>query len=144
VGHVTYEVKGDTLTIHDLGGPKQDYNAMSNTLGRKGVAALTKQLKEAHPEVKYVEGIRVGGAQGEAGKSFRKPIGRLPGGKPSPKMTPLNAGHLKYGSSVSVKGNKGSIIGKHPASGKITVKMEDGSIQRVDPSELNPRLTPLK
>jgi len=61
-----------------------------------------------------------------------------------PKLTSLNAEHLKAGKPVSVKGKKGSIIGKHPGSGKITVKMEDGSIQRIDPSELNPRLTPLK
>lgn len=78
LGHVTYDISGDTLTIHDLGGAQQNYNVMANKLGREGLASLTQQLKQAHPEVKYIQGIRVGGARGEAGRSVRIPVNRLP------------------------------------------------------------------
>jgi hypothetical protein len=46
------------------------------------------------------------------------------------------------GKNVTVKGKPGTVIGT--AFGRITVKLEDGSITRVDPSEIKPGLSPLK
>lgn len=71
LGSITYEIKGDTAVIHNIGGPKGNYDVMSNTLGRRGVRAIQDQLMAAHPEIKQFEGIRVGGARGEEGRSVR-------------------------------------------------------------------------
>lgn len=102
-GHLTYDISGpfmsgDTATIHHVGAPTATYNAMSNTLGPSGISQMVQQLITAHPNVKYIQGIRVGGAQASAGRSVRVPVSKLlPSGKggqlPSGiSLTPYHAG----------------------------------------------------
>lgn len=81
-GHVTYDISGpalsgDTATIHHVGGPTTNYNSMSNTLGPARISQMVQQLIAAHPNVKYIQGIRVGGAQGLAARSVRVPVSKL-------------------------------------------------------------------
>lgn len=102
-GHLTYDISGpfmsgDTATIHHVGAPTATYNAMSNTLGPSGISQMVQQLITAHPNVKYIQGIRVGGAQASAGRSVRVPVSKLlPSGKggqlpPGISLTPYHAG----------------------------------------------------
>lgn len=84
VGSLIYSIDGDTLTIDHFGGPQTDYNALKNALGREGMAQLRDQLLKAHPEVKHVQGIRVGGARGEESRSVRVPVSKLRRGKMTP------------------------------------------------------------
>lgn len=97
-GHLTYDLSGNTATIHHVGAPTATYNAMSNTLGPSGISQMVQQLITAHPNVKYIQGIRVGGAQASAGRSVRVPVSKLlPSGKggqlpPGISLTPYHAG----------------------------------------------------
>lgn len=68
VGKMVFEVKGDTATVHWIGDEAMQ-NSLSNQLGPKGVKQLFANFVKAHPEVKTIEGIRIGGAQGEAAMS---------------------------------------------------------------------------
>lgn len=78
LGTINYSIRGDTLEINNAGGPLGNYQAMSNALGRSGMGQALDQIRADHPEVKYVQGIRVGGARGDAARSVRFPIEGLP------------------------------------------------------------------
>jgi hypothetical protein len=91
VGAITYDINGDTATIHHFGGPQTDYNALSNKLGRQGLQDVVQQLKQQHPEITHVQGIRVGGARGDAGRSVRIEIPKEPSAAASPAARQENA-----------------------------------------------------
>jgi hypothetical protein len=104
VGHIIYNVSGDTLTVHHFGGPQTDYDRLSNTLGQQGVRDLAQQLLANHPEVKYVDGIRVGGARGDAGRSVRVPVTRLLSKGEPIKIVPYKPGRVGRFSHPVAKG----------------------------------------
>lgn len=68
IGKIVYQVDGDRGIIHWVGDPQME-NSLSSQLGPMGLKQLFLKFAQANPEVKTLEGIRVGGANGDAALS---------------------------------------------------------------------------
>jgi hypothetical protein len=89
IGYVRYTVSGDTLTIErfdtDAGMKSEMRRALGEPADTSGQLTLiqqrdmARQIKAEHPEVKFFEAVRTGGARGSEGRRLRVPIERVTG-----------------------------------------------------------------
>lgn len=93
VGRIVYQVDGDRGIIHWVGDAAME-NSLSNQLGPLGIKQLFLKFSKANPEVKTLEGIRVGGANGEEALTKKFDVSELYGKSPQPNLVPTHQRQL--------------------------------------------------
>lgn len=124
VGRIVYQVEGDRATIHWVGDSAMK-NSLSNQLGPVGLRQVFMKFGKQNPEVKTLQGIRVGGARGDEGLSTVYDMGDLYAKTPQRNLIPTHERQL-----AGQPGRVGVTHKPSPAE-QMTVPAGDMSVPRV-------------
>lgn len=87
VGKMVFQVDGDRGIIHWIGDENMQ-NSLSNQLGPTGLKQMFLKFAKDNPQIKTLEGIKVGGAQGEQAATSKVNISDLYGKSPQSNLLP--------------------------------------------------------
>jgi hypothetical protein len=93
VGRLVYQVEGDRATVHWLGDSAMK-NSLSNQLGPVGLRQIFTKFVKQNPDVKLLQGIRAGGANGDAAMSTVYDVSQLYGKSPQENLVPTHQRQL--------------------------------------------------
>ena len=93
VGRLVYQIDGDRATVHWLGDSAMK-NSLSNQLGPVGLKQIFMKFAKQNPDVKALQGIRVGGASGDEAMSVVYDISDLYGKSPQQNLVPTHQRQL--------------------------------------------------